>query len=110
VVLIGDAAHPMTPDLGQGACQAIEDAVVLAECLSKEGCSFDDSLAEFATRRLSRIRRIVREARVLGKLNSSTNRFSDLIRSSIFRLTPSDYAQKHLEDINGRAAFDAQMI
>jgi len=29
VTLLGDAAHPMTPNLGQGACQAIEDAVVL---------------------------------------------------------------------------------
>jgi len=33
LTLLGDAAHPMTPNLGQGACQAIEDAVVLAECL-----------------------------------------------------------------------------
>ena len=30
VALVGDAAHPMTPNLGQGACQAIEDAMVLA--------------------------------------------------------------------------------
>ena len=36
VTLLGDAAHPMTPDLGQGACQAIEDAVVLAACLEEE--------------------------------------------------------------------------
>ena len=34
VVLLGDAAHPMTPNLGQGAGQAIEDAVVLDECLA----------------------------------------------------------------------------
>jgi 2-polyprenyl-6-methoxyphenol hydroxylase-like FAD-dependent oxidoreductase len=33
--LLGDAAHPMTPNLGQGACQAIEDAVVLASCLDE---------------------------------------------------------------------------
>jgi 2-polyprenyl-6-methoxyphenol hydroxylase-like FAD-dependent oxidoreductase len=33
VTLLGDAAHPLTPNLGQGACLAIEDAVVLAECL-----------------------------------------------------------------------------
>ncbi len=34
IVLLGDAAHPMTPNLGQGACQAIEDAVVLAHALT----------------------------------------------------------------------------
>jgi len=34
VVLLGDAAHAMAPDLGQGACQAIEDAVVLAAALA----------------------------------------------------------------------------
>ncbi|MFN7134795.1 MAG: FAD-dependent monooxygenase, partial [Myxococcales bacterium] len=34
VTLLGDAAHPMTPNMGQGACQAIEDAVVLARCLA----------------------------------------------------------------------------
>jgi 2-polyprenyl-6-methoxyphenol hydroxylase-like FAD-dependent oxidoreductase len=35
--LLGDAAHPMTPDMGQGACQAIEDAVILADCLRPVG-------------------------------------------------------------------------
>jgi 2-polyprenyl-6-methoxyphenol hydroxylase-like FAD-dependent oxidoreductase len=34
VTLLGDAAHPPTPNLGQGACQALEDALVLAGCLS----------------------------------------------------------------------------
>ena len=35
VTLLGDAAHPMTPNLGQGGCQAIEDALVLARCLAR---------------------------------------------------------------------------
>jgi len=34
VALIGDAIHPMTPDLAQGACQAILDATTLATCLT----------------------------------------------------------------------------
>jgi hypothetical protein len=41
VTLLGDAAHPTTPNLGQGACQAIEDAVVLAASLADDpprGC------------------------------------------------------------------------
>ncbi|HEY6788475.1 MAG TPA: FAD-dependent monooxygenase [Trebonia sp.] len=37
VALLGDAAHPMTPNLGQGACQALEDAVVLAHLMSAAG-------------------------------------------------------------------------
>jgi 2-polyprenyl-6-methoxyphenol hydroxylase-like FAD-dependent oxidoreductase len=35
VALVGDAIHPMTPDLGQGACQAIVDAAALAACLAE---------------------------------------------------------------------------
>ena len=36
VTLLGDAAHPPTPNLGQGACQALEDALVLADCLAEQ--------------------------------------------------------------------------
>lgn len=37
ITLAGDALHPMTPNLGQGGCTALEDAVVLARCLQQEG-------------------------------------------------------------------------
>ena len=37
MTLLGDAAHPMKPNLGQGAAQALEDAVVLGSCLSGSG-------------------------------------------------------------------------
>ena len=52
VVLVGDAVHPMMPNLGQGGCQAIEDAYVLTECLREvtgpNGAAPDD-LAEVHT-------------------------------------------------------------
>lgn len=52
VVLIGDAAHANPPSMAQGAAQAMEDAVVLAEVLACHGV--DDALAQFAERRRTR--------------------------------------------------------
>ncbi|WP_030442203.1 FAD-dependent oxidoreductase [Actinoplanes subtropicus] len=53
VVLIGDAAHPMLPFLAQGAAQAIEDAVAVADCLDRP-----DAPARYAATRLPRVRRV----------------------------------------------------
>ncbi|HEY5881403.1 MAG TPA: FAD-dependent monooxygenase [Nakamurella sp.] len=55
VVLVGDAAHGMSPNMAQGAALAFEDAVVLAACLRGSG-SIDDGMAEFAARRDERTR------------------------------------------------------
>jgi len=55
VAILGDAAHAMTPHLGQGACQAIEDAVVLAS-VAAPGTPAETApdLAAYTTARLSR--------------------------------------------------------
>jgi FAD-dependent urate hydroxylase len=50
VTLLGDAAHPMMPDLAQGASQTFVDAVVLGECLSG-GTAIEDGLREYEARR-----------------------------------------------------------
>lgn len=52
IVLLGDACHPMTPYMAQGAAQSIEDAVVLARCLQKFG--FEDVERAFATYQATR--------------------------------------------------------
>jgi FAD-dependent urate hydroxylase len=62
LAIVGDAAHPMVPCIGQGACLAIEDAFVLTDAL--RGLPVDDALAEYRTRRLRRIRSRVAIARV----------------------------------------------
>ena len=59
VTLLGDAAHPMTPNLGQGACQAIEDAVVLAASLAMSP-SIDAALRGYEARRIPRTSLMVR--------------------------------------------------
>ncbi len=63
VVLLGDAAHTMAPDLGQGGCQAMEDAWVLAHHLTATNCSVDDALARYVTERMPHTADMVRRAR-----------------------------------------------
>jgi 2-polyprenyl-6-methoxyphenol hydroxylase-like FAD-dependent oxidoreductase len=55
VCVAGDALHPMTPDLGQGACAALEDSVVLARCLGTAVLG-DGSGAPEGRRRAARVR------------------------------------------------------
>lgn len=59
LVLLGDAAHPMTPFMAQGAGQAIEDAVVLARCVAEPGFStLAQSWQAYQDARLERTSRI----------------------------------------------------
>jgi 2-polyprenyl-6-methoxyphenol hydroxylase-like FAD-dependent oxidoreductase len=57
VTLLGDAAHPCTPDLGQGACQALESAVELSRCVT-EGDEVQPALRRYEQRRMWRTARI----------------------------------------------------
>ena len=57
VALLGDAAHATTPNLGQGACQAIEDSVVIAACL-RTAERVQPGLLEYEGRRLPRVTQV----------------------------------------------------
>jgi 2-polyprenyl-6-methoxyphenol hydroxylase-like FAD-dependent oxidoreductase len=65
VALLGDAAHAMTPNLGQGACQALEDALVLAGCLERER-AVEDALERYARLRRPRAESALRDSRRFG--------------------------------------------
>src|SRR5262245_2028319 len=62
IALLGDAAHPMTPDLGQGGAQAIEDGVVLGELLRPDADPIG-ALREYESRRMPIAYDILRRAR-----------------------------------------------
>ena len=91
VVLIGDAAHPMTPNLGQGAGQAIEDAVVLDACLAAAS-SIDDALTRYEQRRVPRANAIVRASRRFGAIAQWRNPIAAWIRDRAMSLTPASVA------------------
>lgn len=67
VVLIGDAAHAITPHLGQGAAQAVEDAVVLADELGRSA-QLCDALQSFERRRYERCKLILEASLEIGEL------------------------------------------
>jgi len=75
VTLLGDAAHPMLPYLGQGACQAIEDGVVLATALSAPEAAADPAaaLGRYERTRRPRASRVVLTARARGVSNHLTS-------------------------------------
>lgn len=66
VVLIGDAAHSITPHLGQGAAQAVEDAVVLADEL-RESAPLSEALHSFERRRFERCKLILEASLEIGE-------------------------------------------
>ncbi len=87
VVLLGDAAHPMTPNLGMGGCQAIEDAVVLSDALGREA-SIDAALARYESRRIPRANSfVVRSFRVgqIAQLRAAPLRW---LRNRALRAVP----------------------
>ncbi|MCB0711965.1 MAG: FAD-dependent monooxygenase [Ignavibacteriae bacterium] len=96
VLLIGDAAHATTPNMGQGACQAIEDAVVLANELEANRDVLQ-AFSNFEKRRLKRTHYITNTSWKLGKVAQLANPFFASLRNSLFRILPSSINQKQLE-------------
>ncbi|MZE49853.1 hypothetical protein GTY86_00655, partial [Streptomyces sp. SID5770] len=89
ITLLGDAAHPMTPNLGQGACQAIEDAVALADSLD-EYPDLPHALRAYEMRRAPRVDGIVRMARDLGRRGHTPHGWQKALQASDNPLDEND--------------------
>lgn len=83
VVLVGDAAHAMTPDLGQGACQALEDAVVLAASQDGPG-----GLAAYDRARRRRTQMITLRSHRIGVAAQWESPLAVRLRNTALRLLP----------------------
>ncbi|GAA3941311.1 FAD-dependent monooxygenase [Actinomadura viridis] len=87
-VLLGDAAHAMTPTLGQGGCQALEDAVVLADCLCRAP-DVPTALARYDRLRRPRTQRVVRRSARLGAVANLAWPPAVMARDLAARLIPA---------------------
>ena len=94
LLLTGDAAHPMLQYLGQGACQALEDAVELGYRLHRNGDDIDTAYREFEKARLPRTARCQTRARPWGDLWHTDDPLTLGLRNRFLAMRdPDDYSE-----------------
>lgn len=102
VVLVGDAAHAMTPNLGQGACQALEDAVELGAALGPResaGVEVSEQLGAYDRSRLPRVHRIAKRSRVAGSVAALDGWLSTTLRNTLVRTIPASLSLHALDAV-----------
>jgi 2-polyprenyl-6-methoxyphenol hydroxylase-like FAD-dependent oxidoreductase len=103
VTLLGDAAHPATPTLGQGACQAIEDALTLAKCLLEAG-DLSSALQAYEARRFKRTTAITIQSRMMGHLGRWEKPGACWLRERLIKSIPS---RTRIRQLNQLFKFEA---
>jgi 2-polyprenyl-6-methoxyphenol hydroxylase-like FAD-dependent oxidoreductase len=87
VTLLGDAAHPMKPNIGQGAAQALEDAVVLGSCIA-DSRDPENSLRAYEARRVRRANAVVRASRRAGRVAEIRSPLGARLRDAVMKALP----------------------
>jgi salicylate hydroxylase len=100
VSLLGDAAHPMLPYLGQGACQALEDGAVLANALAASPADPVGALAAYERTRRPRASQVVLAARARGVSNHLPSRWAAMRRDAAIAVR----RRLNRRDTDGRGA------
>ncbi len=83
--------------MGQGACQAIEDAFVLSECLKKY--EINKAFKEYQKLRIPKAHQVIKTSWLIGKMAHITNPILIGLRNQILRLTPTSVNRKQNERI-----------
>ncbi|RSS63244.1 FAD-binding protein [Streptomyces sp. WAC07061] len=107
IVWLGDAAHAMAPNLGQGGCQAIEDAVVLAHLLPEGDAGYAEggrdpvpaALAAYTAVRRARTDAVRVRARRVGRLGALRNPLAVAARDLAVRAVPARLALRGMDDL-----------
>lgn len=98
VALLGDAAHAMSPNLGQGGCQAIEDAITLATALAHTA-DIPSGLITYQRTRKTYVEQIARSSYQIGQILTLNTGWQCAIRNWVLAKTPLSVSQKRLHPI-----------
>ncbi|GAA4023662.1 FAD-dependent monooxygenase [Hymenobacter glaciei] len=96
VLLLGDAAHATTPNMGQGAGQAIEDALALARSLHLHPTNINAAFQAFEARRRPRTTRIVEQSWLMGRIGQLENPLLTSVRDAVLRQTPASVSARQM--------------
>jgi 2-polyprenyl-6-methoxyphenol hydroxylase-like FAD-dependent oxidoreductase len=91
LALLGDAAHPMKPNIGQGAAQALEDAVVLASCVAGHADP-EEALRAYERRRVRRASAVVRASRRAARAAEVRSPLGARARDAVMKALPDRLA------------------
>lgn len=108
VTLLGDAAHPLTPNFGQGGCMAIEDAAVLARCLSKYGDAAR-ALRAYEAHRRTRTARVARYSLLYGAVGQWQSPAAVRLRARLLSSVPESVGRRLLRLIFDYDAYAAEV-
>jgi 2-polyprenyl-6-methoxyphenol hydroxylase-like FAD-dependent oxidoreductase len=100
VTLLGDAAHPMTPNLGQGAAQALEDAISLRDAIAAEADPVR-ALRAYEAARIPRTTMIVRRSWQLGRVAQLQSAWGCRLRDAVVKATPARIQRRQQELVIG---------
>ena len=89
LTLLGDAAHPIVPFLGQGGCLALEDAYIFGNLLIKHNSDFDKAQNVYESVRKKRIKTVMNLSLRQGYLNHISNPVIVFLRNLVMRYMPS---------------------
>jgi 2-polyprenyl-6-methoxyphenol hydroxylase-like FAD-dependent oxidoreductase len=106
IVLVGDAAHPMRPHLGQGGCQGLEDAAILAGFVDRSA-DLATAFARFASYRRPRVRSLVRESATIGRIVNLRPALLSAAACRATALVPEAVLTRHMAAVASRSAFRA---
>jgi 2-polyprenyl-6-methoxyphenol hydroxylase-like FAD-dependent oxidoreductase len=98
--ILGDAAHPTTQYMAQGACMALEDAVTLGEALRVHNNDWDKALPLYQKSRVARTARIVLSGREMGRLYHASG-VERLVRNSLWKNRPQERFYDAMEWLYG---------
>jgi len=98
VTLLGDAAHPCTPNLGLGGCMALEDALVLAKSVASER-SIESALRRYESLRRNRTRHIQQRSLMMGHIGQWQNRAVVAGRRAVASLLPAALFEHNLRRV-----------